>query len=534
MSARGSANGSARGGSAKGSAKGSARGSSKAGSEAGDAAPQGELRGWAYFGDYDEGPQEAEPDEDSHYNRRCLEMLQALKRSTRPGWSHEESLMRTFAQFDTEEDLHLTFQQFLNAMRTAIPARVKFSDDDAELLYNEFLEPGERRLSVHTFIEGMGTYGSVAEEPEDVRAHIIRLLKLKTPGWGGFSHYDSLHTAFSRYDTGADGVLDFEEFFNGLKNYLGRKGEQFGRADARQVFDLFHDPDTGSGSGSGSGSGYGGSFGGSGSGRGGGGRGRQVQLDSIIKGLVRFVEQAEAPADTSLQDLVRKLARKTRPDQTHAQAIVAAFNPFDFSGNGQLSVHEFTQGMQNYLAEGAGGGLPLELLQKMFLCLDSEHGLGEIGIEELANGVFDFDFAPFEKGAAPGGGVGMGMGGMEGMEGGAAGRGGGSRRGSGSAGSQGSRGRPPGTAGSGGRGGAGVGTLVNVDARQVWDTMTAELDAVGHEGLDLGQVERRLLQHARARPGDTLNYATKQRVQMAAQKLLGAALEDEFEGLGLY
>ena len=69
---------------------------------------------------------------------------------------------------------------------------------------------------------------------------------------------------------------------------------------------------------------------------------------------------------------------------------------------------------------------------------------------------------------------------------------------------------------------------VDIPAAAVWEALKSHVQLVGAQQFDPLRFEAELEESA---GGGNLNYLTKQRVQIAAQKLLGQDIVMEFEGL---
>jgi len=455
--------------------------------------------GWAYFPDYDEVETVASepPEAISHLSKddkrdrlRAIELVKKLRRKTRPGVDHGESLHRAFITYDTDEDNQLDRNEFLSAMRNYLGDELPALD--ADCLFNQLDVDQNGSVTLQELVEGVTNLGKHRPpgDEEDVVAKIINGLKRQTRS--GFTHTEALSHAFKRFDTTEDGYLAFEELFSGVKNYLGRHAKTLTREDVKQFFDLFDQDHSG-----------------------------ELSVDELIEGVDNYgTDQQGRQVGPSVTELVQALRKKIRShfnDTEKVEFLELAFAAFDTNENGSLDFDEYHAGVQNYLGKKS---LPVSVTKRMFEHFDVDRS-GSLKLREFAEGVVYF---AGEKDMA------------------------GSRRGSNDSrasfrSSNRSAVSNTSSARSSVRSGRSRGSHdsnrssnrsnrvnrqpLDLEAPEVWQLMKDYVSDVGDDRFSVPEFEEQLLEEHGA---TVLTYKTQQRVKIAAKKLLGANLLDEFDG----
>jgi Ca2+-binding EF-hand superfamily protein len=460
-----------------------------------------EQGGWAYFPDYDEVETVASepPDAISDLTRdekrerlRAIELVKKLRRKTRPGVDHCESLRRAFITYDTDEDNQLDRNEFLSAMRNYLGDELPATD--ADCLFAQLDVDHDEHVTLDELVSGVTNLGKHRPPTDkvDVVSKIINGLKRQTRA--GFTHSEALSHAFKRFDISEDGFLGREELFSGIKNYLGRHAKTLTREDMNQVFDQFDKDGS-----------------------------EMLSVDEFIQGVENYgTQNADRKKDgLSVTELVNKLKKKIPSldvshfsDPEKVDFLKRAFAAFDTNEDGTLDFDEYHAGLQNYLGHA---NLPVSVTKRMFDNFDKDN-TGDLKLHEFAEGVVYFDGEREKEGSRRGSNDSRGSFGSR------------SRVSNGSVRSRSSRGSNRSMTSSRHSRGTGRGSKVNheplhLQAPEVWQQLKEYISEVGEDRFSITEFEEMLLEDNHA---TVLTYKTQQRVKVAAEKLLGAQVHGEF------
>ena len=462
-----------------------------------------------------------------------LALIAKIKARTRLGAPHEPALRACFSHFDPEDDGELTARQFMNALAARLPEE-RVSIVDAEELLRFFDADGSGTLSIDEFVRGMalgmsatggggggsggGGGGGGGDDDGGAQLAISTLTSFlrRTGSWDD-TLSEKLRGILVRFDMEETGSLSLPEFEAAMRSICAPHERRLRGAalhnlrdvmkNFRAAFDYFDvdgsgelsveelvagvlEQDKKAAAAAAAGGGSGGCAAG----------GSSSNSRRSSRASMSDDERAAARAEGLMREMLRKCRAREK--------LMAALESYDTEEDGGLQFEQLLGAVANLLGVKQADASS-ELRDKcwaLFAHIDGVGGKGEIQCSELVDQMLALhEGTPFaELGTRGGSRRGSSTA---------------SRRSSSSSSSRNSRrssaARPP--------------VAVDVPAAQVWAALKEYKQGVSLQEFDLQEFQRRMLvEHA---AGATLNFATAQRVKMAADKLLGQELASEFEGL---
>ena len=443
-----------------------------------------------------------------------LDLLRKIKGRTRAGQNHREALLQTFSGYDVNGSGELSLSEFHKALSTYLPRSERVTLQDAQQLLDFFDNDASGSISLEEFFRGMGggrdpskERGIAQESGEEAAQRAIKLivgtLNRQTPPRAGLRELtEYVRHILATFDAEETGTLSLSEFKDAIHATCGRmlasSDTNIGDAEFEAVFNHFDDDGSGDLSIDELVEGLKGECSRvlkelqerdkelqeklNGQGDGGDGNGTTKGGDSTSEVTADDISVSRMGPDHLVERLKRKYA--------DAEQMQAAFEKFDVSADGILGPTEFEDALVNIVGSAVSSDAVEELLRRY----DSD-GNGELEVSELVEAMFrPSPSAADETGSTT------------------------SSRRSSRRSSLHSR--------------ASMSTArVDIPAAAVWEALKSHVQLVGAQQFDPQRFEAELEESA---GGGNLNYLTKQRVQIAAQKLLGQDIAMEFEGLSSY